>query len=173
VFTEEQFMADTPENSVLEFLSSRNTLVMATVDKNGAPNASYAPFVQRTPWLYVYTSTRSKHTENMTETTRASVMFIEDETCTRNFFARERFTCQCRAEVVERESKEWRTVMSLFKKKFGRVFAMIRPLPDFTLFRLIPNGGLYVRGFGQAFEVSADMKNSEHVVGDRVGMKTD
>ena len=166
-------MSDTPENSVLEFLSSRNTLVMATVDKNGAPNASYAPFVQRTPWLYVYTSTRSKHTENMTETTRASVMFIEDETCTRNFFARERFTCQCRAEVVERESKEWRTVMSLFKKKFGRVFAMIRPLPDFTLFRLIPNGGLYVRGFGQAFEVSADMKNSEHVVGDRVGMKTD
>ena len=142
---------------------------MATVDKNGAPNASYAPFVQRTPWLYVYTSTRSKHTENMTETTRASVMFIEDETCTRNFFARERFTCQCRAEVVERESKEWRTVMSLFKKKFGRVFAMIRPLPDFTLFRLIPNGGLYVRGFGQAFEVSADMKNSEHLRPDQPG----
>ena len=46
-------------------------------------------------------------------------------------------------------------------------------VPDFTLFRLIPNGGLYVRGFGQAFEVSADMKNSEHVVGDRIGMKTD
>lgn len=78
-------MADTPENSVLEFLSSRNTLVMATVDKNGAPNASYAPFVQRTPWLYVYTSTRSKHAENMTETTGASVMFIEDETCTEIF----------------------------------------------------------------------------------------
>ena len=135
-------MADTPENSVLEFLSSRNTLVMATVDKNGAPNASYAPFVQRTPWLYVYTSTRSKHTENMTETTRASVMFIEDKKRVLEiFFARERFTCQCRAEVVERESKEWRTVMSLFKKKFGRVFAMIRPLPDFTLFRLIPDGG--------------------------------
>ena len=30
-------MADTPENSVLEFLSSRKTLVMATVDENGAP----------------------------------------------------------------------------------------------------------------------------------------
>jgi hypothetical protein len=27
--------------------------------------------------------------------------------------------------------------------------------------------------FGQAFEVSADMKNSEHVVGDRIGMKAD
>jgi putative heme iron utilization protein len=109
----------------------------------------------------------------MTETTRASVMFIEDETRTGNFFARERFTCECRVEVVDRESKEWRTVMSLFKKKFGRVFAMICPLPDFTLFRLIPNGGLYVRGFGQAFEVSADMKKSERVVSDRIGLKTD
>jgi heme oxygenase (biliverdin-IX-beta and delta-forming) len=76
-------MADTPENSVLAVSFLTYTLVMATVDKNDAPNASYAPFVQRTPWLYVYTSTRSKHTENMTETTRASVMFTEDETCTR------------------------------------------------------------------------------------------
>jgi hypothetical protein len=51
-------------------------------------------------------------------------MFIEDEMGTRNFFARERFTCECRAEVVDRESKEWRTVMSLFKKKFGRVYSV-------------------------------------------------
>jgi putative heme iron utilization protein len=50
---------------------------------------------------------------------------------------------------------------------------MICPLRDFTLFRLIPNGGLYVRGFGQAFEVSADMKKSERVVSDRIGLKTD
>jgi hypothetical protein len=79
--------------------------------------------------------------------------------------ARKRFTCQCRVELVGRETAEWRTVMSLFKRKFGKVFDMIRPLPDFTLFRLIPDGGLYVRGFGQAFEVSSDMKNSKHVTG--------
>jgi putative heme iron utilization protein len=66
---------------------------------------------------------------------------------------------------VGRETTEWRTVMSLFKRKFGKVFDMVRPLPDFTLFRLTPDGGLYVRGFGQAFEVSSDMKNSKHVTG--------
>ena len=113
-------MANTPKNSVLDFISARKTLVMATVDNDGAPNASYAPFVQRTPWLYVYTSTRSKHTKNMTDTTRASVMFIEDETRTRNFFARERFTCQCRTEVVERKSKEWRTVMYVIRKEIWK-----------------------------------------------------
>ena len=30
-------MAKTPENSALEFLSSRKTLVMATAGRNGAP----------------------------------------------------------------------------------------------------------------------------------------
>jgi len=107
----------------------------------------------------------------MLETTTVSILFIEDEARTKNFFARKRFTCQCSVDVVESESAEWRTTMSLFKKKFGKVFAMILPLPDFTLFRLIPSGGLYVRGFGQAFEVSADMKNSKHVTNVRIDTK--
>src|SRR6516165_3561250 len=76
---EEQIMPDKPENSALKLLSSRKTLVMATADKNGAPNVSYAPFVHRTPRLYVYTSSRSRHTTNMMETAKASVIFIEDE----------------------------------------------------------------------------------------------
>jgi putative heme iron utilization protein len=67
-------MPEKPENSALKLLSSRKTLIMATADKNGAPNVSYAPFVHRTPRLYVYTSSRSRHTRNMMETTKASVM---------------------------------------------------------------------------------------------------
>jgi putative heme iron utilization protein len=63
--------------------------------------------------------------------------------------------------------------MSLFKRKFGKVFDMIRPLADFGLFRLVPDGGLYVPGFGQAFEISPDMKNSKHITGDSIGSKTD
>ncbi len=67
-------------------------------------------------------------------------MFIEDEAGTRSFFARKRFTCQCSAELVGRETTEWRTAMSLFKRSFGKVFDMIQPLPDFALFCLIPDG---------------------------------
>jgi putative heme iron utilization protein len=156
-------MLNRPENSAFKLLSSRKTLVMATADKNGAPNVSYAPFVHRAPPLYVYTSSRSRHTSNMMETAKASVMFIEDEARTKNFFARKRFTCQCSAESVARETTEWRTVMSLFKRKFGKVFDMIRPLPDFVLFRLTPHEGLYVQGFGQAFEIGPDIKHSKHV----------
>ena len=93
-------MPGKPENSAFKLLSSRKTLVMATADKNGAPNVSYAPFVHRAPLLYVYTSSLSRHTKNMMETAKASVMFIEDEARTRNFFARKRFTCQCSVELV-------------------------------------------------------------------------
>jgi putative heme iron utilization protein len=78
-------MPDKPEKSAFKLLSSRKTLVMATADKNGAPNVSYAPFVHRAPPLYVYTSSLSRHTRNMMETAKASVMFIEDEARTRNF----------------------------------------------------------------------------------------
>jgi heme oxygenase (biliverdin-IX-beta and delta-forming) len=104
-------MPDKPENSAFKLLSSRKTLVMATADKNGAPNVSYAPFVHRAPPLYVYTSSLSRHTRNMVETAKASVMFIEDEARTRNFFARKRLTCHCSVELVGRETTEWRTVM--------------------------------------------------------------
>ena len=79
-------MPDKPENSAFKLLSSRKTLVMATAGKNGTPNVSYAPFVHGAPPLYVYTSSRSRHTRNMMETAKASVMFIEDEARTRNFF---------------------------------------------------------------------------------------
>ena len=63
-------MPDRPENSAFKLLSSRKTLVMATVDKSGAPNVSYAPFVHHAPPLYVYTSSRSRHTRNMMETAK-------------------------------------------------------------------------------------------------------
>jgi hypothetical protein len=88
---EEQTMPDKPENRAFKLLSSRKTLIRVVADKNGAPNVSYARFVHRAPPLYVYT-TRSRHTKNMMETAKASVMFIEDEARTRNFFARKRLT---------------------------------------------------------------------------------
>ena len=55
-------MADKPEDSAFKLLCSRKTLVMATADKTGAPSVSYAPFVHRAAPLYVYTSSRSRHT---------------------------------------------------------------------------------------------------------------
>ena len=67
-------MPDKPENSAFKLLSSRKTLIMATADKNGAPNVSYAPFVHRAPRVYVYTSSLSRHTRNMMETAKASVI---------------------------------------------------------------------------------------------------
>jgi heme oxygenase (biliverdin-IX-beta and delta-forming) len=87
-------MPDKPENSAFRLLSARKTLVMATADKNGAPHVSYAPFVHRAPPVFVYTSSLSRHTRNMMETAKASVMFIEDEARTRNFFARKRLPVQ-------------------------------------------------------------------------------
>ena len=165
-------MPDKPENSAFALLSSRKTLVMATADKNGAPNVSYAPFVHRAPPLYVYTSSLSRHTRNMMETAKASVMFIEDEARTRNFFARKRFTAQCSAESVERETTEWRTAMSLFKRKFGKVFDMYARCRILYCFASFQMADCMSADLGN-IEVSPDMKNSKHVTGDSIGKRTD
>jgi putative heme iron utilization protein len=58
-------MPDKPEKSALKLLSSRKTLVMATADKNGAPNVSYAPFVYPAPLLYVCTLVPVRATREM------------------------------------------------------------------------------------------------------------
>ena len=76
------------------------------------------------------------------------------------------FIADCNVRVVARGTDEWSAIMSLFEKKFGKVFASIKDLGDFTLFDLHPaNGGRYVEGFGRAFQVNAAFTASEHVVG--------
>jgi len=152
-----------PEIEARRLLESRKTVVMATADKDAMPHVSYAPFVHIAPHFYVYTSSLSQHTKNMLENANVSVMFVEDEADASNIFARKRFTVVCGIGIVARESDEWNDVLSRFESTFGEIFSMIRPLGDFTLFRLLPGLGLFVRGFGQAFEIGPAMSSAKHV----------
>jgi hypothetical protein len=48
-----------------------------------------------------------------------------------------------------RETTECRTAMSLFGSRFGKVFDMIRPLPDFVLFVSFPMADFMFTGLGK------------------------
>jgi putative heme iron utilization protein len=147
------------------FLARFRTLLMATVSADGAPEASYAPFVRPDDnCFYVYVSGLSRHTGNLDASGRVSVLFIEDERNVKQLFARTRLTFDCRAETIERESERWQSVMDMFQDAFGNVIELIHPLTDFKLFRLRPQNGIYVRGFAQAYRVSdAAIENIEHI----------
>lgn len=136
------------------FLTGFRSLAMATVDIEGYPEASYAPYVADDEGnLYVFVSGLSRHTRNLAATRHASVLFIEDESRAQNIFARRRLTYTCVAEPVERDTPEFGRVLDLFEDAFGAIILTLRGLADFRLFCLRPSGGRYVRGFGQAFHV--------------------
>lgn len=153
------------EQRAREFLATRKTLVMATMGADGTPTVSYAPFVQCGSGFYVYTSMLSRHTRDLLETERASVMFIEDEVNSGNIFARKRLTFPCRAAVIPLQHIAREEVMDLFANKFGATFALIRPLGDFVLFQLDPTEGTYVEGFARAYRIDAALLHTTHIGG--------
>ena len=55
-------------------------------------------------------------------------------------------------------------IMSLFDDFAGELMQTLRMLTDFQLIRLKPNSGLFVKGFGKAYEISGEkMDQLSHV----------
>lgn len=77
-------------------INSVRTVVLGTVSSGGIPNVSYAPFVMdEAKNIYIFVSKLSVHTSNIQANARASVMLIEDETKSKQIFARRRLRYSC------------------------------------------------------------------------------
>lgn len=135
------------------FTDNFQSLVLATVH-NGIPDASYAPFVKdEDNNLYIYVSGLSSHTRNLQTVPLASVLFIEDESQTKQMFARRRLTFECTASLIERDTEVWNQIVNNFETRFGEIINLLRDLPDFRIIQLRPQKGRFVIGFGAAYEV--------------------
>ncbi|MGL4249668.1 MAG: heme utilization protein HutZ [Aeromonas sp.] len=141
---------------IREFRDSCRTLQLATVDSEGNPNASYAPFVLQEDGYYVLISEIARHARNLQQVPKVSLMLIEDETGARELYARKRLTFDALAEVIARDDVRWSKALATMEERFGEIIKRLSNLKDFKLFRLQPEQGLFVKGFGQAFAVSSD-----------------
>ncbi|KJF97316.1 heme utilization protein HutZ [Photobacterium leiognathi] len=141
---------------IKEFREACQTLQLATVDANGKPNVSYAPFALLDDGYYVLISQIAKHARNLLENPQVSLMMIEDESSSKVLYARKRLTFEADVSVVERNSERWQQGVAALQARFGEIVEGLSGLEDFSLFRLAPTQGLFVKGFGQAFQVSGD-----------------
>ncbi|HHF3040769.1 heme utilization protein HutZ [Vibrio diabolicus] len=141
---------------IKEFRQERRTLQLATVDAEGRPNVSYAPYVQNQEGYFVLISKIARHARNLLENPNVSLMMIEDEESSKQLFARKRLTFDAVANVVERDTDMWQQVVGQMKERFGEIIDGLSQLEDFVLFNLKPESGLFVKGFGQAYQVSGD-----------------
>ena len=141
---------------IREFRDRARTLVLSTVDAEGNPNVSYAPFALREDGYYILVSELARHTRNLLANPKISLMMVEDEQGCHQLFARTRLTFDARPERVVRDTPEWQAGIAALTQRFGDTVTGLSELADFHLFRLVPVKGLFVKGFGQAFAVSGD-----------------
>ncbi|OCH69285.1 heme utilization protein HutZ [Vibrio splendidus] len=141
---------------IKEFRQERRTLQLATVDEEGRPNVSYAPFVQNQEGYFVLISDIARHARNLKANPQVSLMMIEDEETSKQLYARKRLTFDAQASVVERETELWTQVIGQMQERFGEIIDGLSQLQDFSLFNLKAENGLFVKGFGQAYQVSGD-----------------
>ncbi len=151
-----------------ELINERRTLILATVDESGMPDASYAPFVrsERGGFL-VYVSEIARHTANLLKDRKTSVMLIEDEGEADQTYAHRRLTLPCGVEVIERGSEAFRLGMERLQQRHGDIIQNIGRMIDFHLLELSPSGpARLVLGFGRAYDVAGEgLDRIEHLNG--------
>lgn len=139
-----------------DFPQQFQTLNLATCSADGVPEASYAAYVQAQGRYYIYVSELATHAQNLHDTGKCSVLFIESEADAKHCFARRRLVLQCTAMECPRDSVQFERVMAQFFDKFGKFMDLIGGLKDFHLYELVPSRGNYVAGFAKAFALSGE-----------------
>ena len=140
------------QKQLQEFLLGIDALVLATVNTEGYPEASYTPFIEYNGCYYILVSELASHTRNLKQSAVASVIFIGNKEDS-HAHTRQRLSCHCDAKLVERSNTDYEVVLQLMQRQFGKLIETLRGLSDFQLFQLKPVKGNFVAGFGQAFAV--------------------
>ncbi len=141
-----------PEEALQQLLTETQTLHLSSIQSDGLPNISYAPYIcDEQGAYYVFVSQLASHTQDLLNNQIIAIMLTKDEQDTKQIFARTRLTYQCQVEEVSKDEQNYPSLLDQFAIKFGNVISVLRDLPDFILFRLIPKSGRFVMGFGQAY----------------------
>ena len=144
-------------NSLDEFLEPLKSLTISSIDENGNPFSSYAPFVKYKHKYYVYLSLMAKHSSNLSLNPKASIFFCEDEKDCKNIFGKKRVSIQCEAKRLEQNTKQEEKILEQFREKFGKeMIDMLYKMKDFYLFEFTPFYGEAVFGFGKAYNLGGE-----------------
>lgn len=138
---------------IMAHISARQSLMLASKDKDGEPYASYAPFAFDSDGFYVLLSDIALHGQNLAIHNTASVLVIEDEDGAAELFARKRVNFKVSAARITEDSEQWHEGINALTSRHGQRITQLSTLADFKLFHLAPMSGRYVKGFGKAYHL--------------------
>lgn len=146
------------------FIASRRTLLLSTVDDNNHPYASYAPYALGEDCIYVLLSDIALHGINLKNTPKAGVLIVEDEGEAHTVFARIRVNYQVTSVLIPIDAgEEYDMAINCLYQKQGKRIHNLRELSDFNLFKLTPIGGRYVKDFGRAYAIAGNTLIGESI----------
>lgn len=154
-------LEDKISQEIIDIVDSRKSLMLSTLDHEGWPYASYAPFARGEDCLYVLVSEIAVHGINLQVNPNASVLIIEDEDSAGELFARLRVLYRVQAELLTPESSQWHEGIDILQNRHGDRITNLSQLKDFKLFKLHPRGGRYVKGFGKAYQIEGGSLSGE------------
>jgi len=142
---------------MLDFIKDFQSVVIGTLDEEGLPFGSYAPFVHTEHKFYIFISNVAKHAINLKRRPNASLIFIEDEAKAEQIFARKRISLQCSSRMIARDEESFTKVMNVFKIKFSEeMVGMLMGMSDFNLYELSTDYGEATYGFGEAYNIGGE-----------------
>jgi putative heme iron utilization protein len=140
-----------------DFIQNIQTAIIATLDSDGNPFNSYAPYVYDDNRFYVYISDIATHAKNLQRNSKSSLFFVQDESKTENLFARKRISVQCDSLKIERGSERFEEVLALFAQKFdAKMVATLKKMLDFNLYEFKVTYGEATFGFGKAYFIGGE-----------------
>ncbi|MCX2682686.1 HugZ family heme oxygenase [Campylobacter sp. MIT 21-1685] len=144
------------QKEINDFIMSFHSVCLATINTHSQVICSYAPFVRSEFGDFIYISEVSEHfaaIKNYPENIEA--MFLEDESKAVSPILRKRLRYRVKASFVER-GKLFDQVFDEFERQTGGANGIktIRAMLDFHLIRFEFGKGRFVKGFGQAFDIS-------------------
>lgn len=135
-------------------IRSCRSLMLATADDDSS-HCSYVPFIWTGEDVYILVSALAEHTGNLKNAGRKKIggMLIEDESVSRQIFARRRLMFKSEVAEIRRDADQWAGLIADFRQRYGDIIDLLDSLPDFTIFRLQPRQMVLVKGFGDAHQI--------------------
>lgn len=153
-------------SEVESFLSTFQNLVMASLTPEGFPHASTAPYVRIENDFYILISTVAQHGRNLLTNQNVSLLFAEDESKCVQPFARKRVTIEAYATEICKDNQSYSSIIEILQAKFDpELILSLSQMGDFHLFKLAPQGGSVVMGFGKAYRLDKNLEVITHIVG--------
>lgn len=153
-----------------DILNNQKTTFISSLNQEGFPQASYAPYVMIDDKIYIYISKVAEHYANLEKNKNISLMIIEDESNSKILFARKRVSFKGEANKI---SEPPHKVKELFEEIHSKNMMETLYNMDFDFFEIQIKEGRLVEGFGKAFKLTYQDNDwkQEHIVIDKAHKK--